>query len=156
MWQKGRSERFKVWERLGLILLAQRWMGPGTSVLQPCQGRKIILYLSSSGWTNNHINMRQISRRKTNQNLITYIPPVTMGETQEHWVTRQNNGSHHLQYHLRLKTKMLVMESQLWEVNRKSTVNKGKVIMQVSVQGLLHWQWTQAWYSEGNTLTDSS
>lgn len=31
------------------------------------------------------------------------MSPVYMGETEENWVTPQN-GSHHLKYHLQLKT----------------------------------------------------
>ena len=44
----------------------------------------------------------------------------------------QNGPNHHLKYHLQLKTKDAGgLGSQLWEVIRKSTVNKGKVFMQM-------------------------
>lgn len=45
-------------------------------------------------------------------------------------VTHQNDGSQHLKYHVHLKIeKVLEVESQLWEVTRKSTVDKGKIVM---------------------------
>lgn len=56
-----------------------------------------------------------------------------MRETQENWETCQNGQSPHLEYHLQLKSKEDVEggESQLWEVARESSENKGKVVIQI-------------------------
>ena len=56
-----------------------------------------------------------------------------MGETQEYWVAHQNGQSPHLKYQPQLKTEEDVEggKSQLWEVTRKTTVNKGKIVIQV-------------------------
>ena len=56
-----------------------------------------------------------------------------MTETQENWETCQNGQSPHLKYHLQLKRKEDVEggESQLWEVARESSENKGKVVIQI-------------------------
>ena len=50
-----------------------------------------------------------------------------MRETWESRVTLQNGQNLHLKYHLQLKTKEGVEggQSQLWEVTRENTVNKG-------------------------------
>lgn len=37
--------------------------------------------------------------------LIIYIPSIYTGETQKNWVSHQTTWSHHLKYHLYLKTK---------------------------------------------------
>ena len=79
-------------------------------------------------------NKRQINRRKTYRLLVTYVPPAFTGETQENWVTPQNGLSLQLIYHRQLKTKeddKGVGESQWWEVFRKSSGNKGKIIMSI-------------------------
>lgn len=54
---------------------------------------------------------------------MTCILPVHRKETQDK-SSYQNGGSHHLKIHPSAKDGS---GSQLWEVTRKSTVNKGKV-----------------------------
>ena len=57
-----------------------------------------------------------------------------MGETQENWVTPQNGLNLQLIYHRQLKTKEDdegVRESQWWEVYRKSSGNKSKIVMHI-------------------------
>lgn len=54
-----------------------------------------------------------------------------MGDTQENRVTPPNDPSHYLKYHFQLKTGIGVVGGQLQEVTRKTTVNKGKVVMQI-------------------------
>ena len=56
-----------------------------------------------------------------------------MGGTQENWVTHEKGRSPHLKYHPQLKTKKVVEGggSQLWKITWKSTVKKGKVVMQI-------------------------
>lgn len=71
---------------------------------------------------------------KTNRSVIAWIFLVYMGDTQENWVTPQNGSSHHIKCYLQLKTKEDVLGGgQLWEVTRKVTVNKNKVVMQIKL-----------------------
>lgn len=76
-------------ERPGQILPSQPPEGanPTDSLILLCwKGKKCpSTFLSSFGWSNNQIGMRLISRRETNWSLITLIPTVHMGETQENW-----------------------------------------------------------------------
>lgn len=52
------------------------------------------------------------------------------GKSKENWVTLWNVLSHHLEYHLQLKTKDVGGgRSWLWKVIRKSTVNEGMVVV---------------------------
>ena len=70
--------------------------------------------------------------------LITYT-----GETQEHQVTHQNGGSHHLKGHLQLKAKedVGVGESVMRGYQKKARLTRGKLFVQSSslltVDGLL-------------------
>lgn len=48
---------------------------------------------------------RQINRRKTSRRLITCLPPVCVGGTQENWYTPRNGPSDHLKNYLQLKRK---------------------------------------------------
>ena len=71
----------------------------------------------------------------------------TMGETKENWVTCQNGQNLHLKCDLQLKPKEDIEdgESQFGNIIRKSTVNKDKVVVQISVtvfsvdQSLVQW-----------------
>ena len=63
-----------------------------------------------------------------------------MGDTQKNWVISQTVQSPHFKYYPQLQTKEDVEggESQLWEVTKKSTVNKGDCDADLS-PCLLHW-----------------
>ena len=83
-----------------------------------------------------------------------------MGETPEYWITHQDGQSPHLKYHLQLKRKEDVEggESQLWEVARESSENKGKVVIQIKVIAFSTdefreiWSSSSIWYIEDDTL----
>lgn len=60
-----------------------------------------------------------------------HTSPVYMRETQKNRVTPHNGQSHHLKYRLRLKTKEVGGGESVMGITRKSTANKGQVIMQI-------------------------
>lgn len=97
-------------------------------------GRKIVPYLSRfSGWTDNQIDMIQISMRKILKfnNMYTSWERGKLGETEEHWVTGQNGKAITINATFSLRTKDVGIGSQLWEFRRKSTVNNSKIVMQI-------------------------
>jgi len=106
--------------------------------------------------------MRQISRRKTNKTLITCIPSVYMWETQEYWVTPQNGQSHHLKYHLQLKTKDVGGgESVVGAYQEKHSkqelrlLYRAKSLLSPLTRVSRDLESTpSSWYSKGDTLTN--
>ena len=60
-----------------------------------------------------------------------------MRETQENGITPPNGPNHQVKYHLKVKRKKDIGEREPVAGIRKSIVNKGQAVMQVSI-GCLH------------------
>lgn len=94
-----------VYPEVELITLDCPLKLPGVYKSCHCRGAKIIFCPPGFFGRTNKLSWDRINRIQRNENLMTYVPTVYMGDTQKHWVAHQNVRSHHLNYHHQLKRK---------------------------------------------------